>query len=95
MNSFYNTVGAEGPVLEQHETSAKKQERLILQLFDGQPLRRHDIQSKYKALFREDLRDTSASRAIRNLTKNGKLVKLSERVPGPYGINVHQWQKVG
>lgn len=88
---FYNTVNAEPNQLDIFQQRAEKQEVVILQLFQAHkelsPWRVLDLCRKLGRYFPI----TSIRRAITNLEKQGKLIKTSKQVKGPYGVNEYLW----
>lgn len=88
---YYNTTGETGSQLKQYKRKAATQSDLILRFF----------QQRSKACFSPSYIQqncmpgtplTSVRRAITNLTKQGKLVKLNRKVEGPYGRPEYVWK---
>ncbi|HYG84558.1 MAG TPA: hypothetical protein VD907_06820 [Verrucomicrobiae bacterium] len=90
--TWYNTTAEAPNQLDIFQQRAEKQEAIVLQLFEA-----HKELSPWKAfkLCRQLGRDfpiTSIRRAISDLEKQGKLVKTSKQVKGPYGVNEYLWR---
>jgi hypothetical protein len=96
MTEFYNTTEEKGQDLQNWRDKAKSQEDAILEFFRRVPPQsvwpRHLIN---KMVFRGKAETTSMSRALRNLTKQGKLEKTDIKVDGDKGRKVGTWRKSG
>lgn len=88
---YYNTTNQSGSTLAEYKQSAISQDEYILALFDFYSHRRFtpfDIQKAYRL---RDTPITSIRRSLNTLTKQGKLIKLDQTVPGKYGRPNHLW----
>jgi predicted HTH transcriptional regulator len=86
--SHYNTTKESGKQLEIFEQTAKNQESQILELMKlYKKLSPSDIEEKT-----DNLILTSIRRALTNLTKDGKLIKTSEKKKGIYGRDEYLWE---
>lgn len=89
---FYNTTNVKNPELKERKRKAFHQEQKIidhLKRNSGNWYTRDEINEMF---FDGKFRDTSLSRALRNLTKEGYLIKsLAASYEGKYGVKVHAW----
>lgn len=89
-SSYYNTTGLSGQQLEQATAAAKTQEAGILSLFQSQPTVKASASQIHAGGIKHQLWTsatplTSIRRALTDLTKQGKLIKLDETRKGVYG----------
>lgn len=92
---WYNTTQEAPAQLEVFQQKAKKQEDIILYIFDQHP----DGLSPWQTFRICNVSGarypiTSVRRAITNLQKNGKLVKTGKQVMGPYGVREYVWKPI-
>lgn len=87
--SFHNTVGYTGRQLVQANVEAKRQDAVVLDVFRkaGRAL----TPSEVHALLPMPALLTSVRRAITNLTRDGKLVRLDMQRMGPWKRPEHVW----
>ena len=91
--TFYNTIHLSKNEVKQEEKMTKKQERTVLNFLKKtkKPYPNYKLNEQ---LFNNRLSPASMSRALRELTKNGHLIKCSkdEMVVGKFGRKVHTWE---
>lgn len=97
--SFHNTLGMSGRDLMLAETKARGQEEVVYTFFKvhwGQaypPSRVHKLLVKAEKI-KEMVPITSIRRAMTNLTKEGKLAMMENKVNGPLGKPEHTWKLI-
>ena len=90
--SYKNTNEESGDTLRKSESKARKQERKVLDCFvAGQYMSQPSIRREYFRRYGVELQIASCSRAVSNLTDNGKIEKTDVKVPGDYGKDVLTW----
>lgn len=96
MTTYYNTTNATGQTLKEYIEKAGNQEEEILSVYRryALPMPANVVRSALKRAGK-DYPVSSITRGIRNLTKAGKLIKLNQKVTGPYGRAVHVWKEAG
>lgn len=88
--TYYNTNNETGETLLKSLVKAESQEDCILSYFkDGGGTFRAPHELEF--LFGGEAPITSIRRALTNLEKSGKLIKLDLMVMGTYGKMVHTW----
>ena len=87
---YYNTTNLKGDQLKKSQKKTVSQEQKILEIFNNHqiPLSPTDIFSN----FFKNTPLTSIRRALSNLTKDGKLEKISKKKIGSYGKLEHCWK---
>jgi len=92
---FHNSINIQQPELELYREKAKKQNDMILELFEkraGKWLTPFHVQSILKASTGRDIPITSVRRGISDLCKEGKLLKsVGATVKGAYNVANHVW----
>jgi len=91
MENFYNTTGQTGATLTASRSAAKRQDSIILELFQRNPIdlfAPHDVQR----LLGLPWPLTSVRRAISDLTERGLLEKTDHMRVGTFGKPVHTWR---
>lgn len=90
--NFFNTAGEEGERLEKFEKKAAAQNIVVLKIFQENPNLKM-TRAMVEGLTQYKYRYSSITRAIRCLTRDGKITKLGkeERIKGPEGKIVHRW----
>lgn len=88
--SYYNTTNLEKEALKKCRKAVVSQEKKILEIFKNHqiPLSPTDIFSN----FFKKTPLTSIRRALSNLTRDGKLEKISKMKIGSYGKLEHCWR---
>tara|TARA_R110002020_G_scaffold221997_2_gene430306 strand:- start:5309 stop:5584 length:276 start_codon:yes stop_codon:yes gene_type:complete len=88
--SYYNTTNLKGDELKTSHKKTISQEQKILEIFKNHqiPLSPTDIFSN----FFKKTPLTSIRRALSNLTRDGKLEKISKKKIGSYGKPEHCWR---
>lgn len=98
--SYFNTTNESGTTLKNNVAKAKSQEEEILDLFkiEYNRYKNKDINimvgmtPSYIIKFYNKYPITSIRRALTNLTKQGKLIKTSEKIIGMYGRSEYVWK---
>ena len=87
---FYNTINEVSSVLVTSHTNARTQETIILKCFKSaqEPL----SPSMVHFLTKLKCPITSIRRAMSDLSKDGKLVKLDQFTIGKFGKKEHLWE---
>lgn len=86
--AFYNTIQATTK-LPEYESKALSQEQKVMKVFEsGEKLTALEVRR------RTGMNQDSCKRAITNLKKKGKLIKLEEMVMEEYGKPNHLWQSI-
>ena len=98
-NSFYNTIHLQGTDLVKAKKQAETQESKILDFLKAnskQKFTKHEIKIALVKLgrIRENTPESSISRALTNLCKDGKILKLEEMRLGEFDKPNHLWQVV-
>lgn len=91
---FYNTLDFSGDDLKRENARALAQEELILALFKANPgkkLSPSDLHQVFMKKYNLNPPLTSIRRGLTNLTRDEKLIKLPDLVPGIYHLPQHQW----
>ena len=88
--SYYNTTIERDPSLKQFQKDAKKQEAVILKMFEvyeSQQIKfsRWDMVELYPCF----ILPSSVGRCLTDLTKEGKLIRLAEKKTSKYGRPEH------
>ena len=88
--SYYNTTIERDPSLKQFQKDAKKQEAVILKMFEvyeSQQIKfsRWDMVELYPCF----ILPSSVGRCLTDLTKEGKLIRLDEKKTSKYGRPEH------
>ena len=97
-DTYYNTNKESGKTLADSQIKAAKQEKTILRLIRESPAGRVYSQPQMRRMYflmtGKELPIASCSRAFRNLTKRGLLVKLGKEdmAMGDFGKMVHTWE---
>lgn len=91
--SFYNTTIERDPSLKQFQKEAKRQEDVVLKMFEVY----ESQQTKFTKWDMADLYPTfilpsSIGRCLTSLTKEGKLKKLDEKKTSKYGRPEHYYK---
>lgn len=88
--SYYNTTIERDPSLKQFQKDAKKQEAVVLKMFEvyeSQQIKfsRWDMVELYPCF----ILPSSVGRCLTDLTKEGKLIRLDEKKTSKYGRPEH------
>ena len=88
--SYYNTTIERDPSLKQFQKEAKKQEAVVLKMFEvyeSQQIKfsRWDMVELYPCF----ILPSSVGRCLTDLTKEGKLIRLDEKKTSKYGRPEH------
>ena len=88
--SYYNTTIERDPSLKQFQKDAKKQEAVVLKMFEvyeSQQIKfsRWDMVELYPCF----ILPSSVGRCLTDLTKEGKLIRLAEKKTSKYGRPEH------
>tara|TARA_Y100000401_G_scaffold39990_1_gene30376 strand:- start:6563 stop:6850 length:288 start_codon:yes stop_codon:yes gene_type:complete len=92
---YYNTNKESGAVLKNSFDSTKKQEDLVLAVFQTYPkenLSPDDVQGFLVDNIQAAFPITSIRRSITNLTSNNKLEKTNKMKQGVWGKQTHTWK---
>ena len=90
-SSYFNTTGVDGRALTEFETTARSQEDRVLALFMRNPARELTPEDVNQMAMAKSPRH-SVSRAMRNLTDEGFIVKTTRQAAGIYGRPIHYWR---
>lgn len=86
MASYHNTLFLDDNLKHQYETNAKNQEEIIYQLFlQHKEFTKSDLVGIFKQIV-EDPCQSSISRALTNLSDEGKIIKTTDKRKGSYGV---------
>ena len=84
--SYYNTTIERDPSLKQFEKDAKKQEEVILKMFETyEPQQMKFSKWDMVELYPTFILPTSVGRCLTDLHKEGKLIRLDEKQTSKYG----------
>ena len=91
--SYYNTTIERDPSLKQFQKDAKKQEAVVLRMFEvyePQQIKfsKWDMVDLYPCF----ILPTSVGRCLTDLTKEGKLIRLDEKKTSKYGRPEHYYK---
>lgn len=89
---FYNTIAAGRLDLEKYARTAGTQNERVLALFEHYPRHAFAPSQVRQCVFGGSVPITSVRRSINTLTADGKLEKLDELAPGPWGKPEHLWR---
>lgn len=90
--AFHNTIDLKGEELRKADTNAKRQEDVILELFqDGKPRNAWEAYQELTNKGYTMIKD-SVKRGITNLMNEGKLVKTKIKTPGEYQMGNYQYK---
>ena len=84
--SYHNTTIVRDPALKQFQKEAKKQEEVVLKMFETYESQRTSF-SKWDLaeLYPTFILPTSIGRCLTDLYKEGKLIRLEEKQVSKYG----------
>ena len=89
---FYNTTNERSIELETARDSAKKQDSRVYAVFAAHGMAAMLSPWTVKEVMNTDAPITSIRRSINTLTRDGKLVKTTVKVMGPYGRPCYCWR---
>jgi hypothetical protein len=85
MASYHNTLFLDDNLKHQFETKAKNQEEIIYELFlQHKEFTRADLMGIFKQV-QDKTSESSISRSLSNLSKEGKVIKTTDKRIGEYG----------
>lgn len=90
MNHHHNTTNESGTTLDRMESKAATQDEMVLALFQKHPMMNFTPSEVHAAVL-PGAPQTSARRAITNLTTRGLLRKTDQKYMGPYGRPEFAW----
>ena len=92
--TFYNTTREEGELLEEFKEATTKQETKILEIFETfNNLSPSQVLKFYMNSYQGQMVPlTSIRRAITNLTKDGILIKTTNKREGIFGRKEYIWE---
>ena len=89
---YYNTTNERSIELERARDSAKKQDSRVYAVFAAHGDSAMFSPWTVKEVMNTDAPITSIRRSINTLTKDGRLIKTTVRVMGPYGRPCYCWR---